>query len=59
MKKLLYWTTGIHLLTGGFFASLIAGLSYKEFDTIKSAIDDAREAIKIIENVTRLVAPWN
>lgn len=58
MKKLAYWTIGIHLITGGFLSALISGLAHKEFDAIRKALSNAQESIETIEKVARLFAPW-
>ncbi|MEB4592826.1 hypothetical protein VSS37_17740 [Candidatus Thiothrix sp. Deng01] len=59
MKKILYWTIGIHLLFfGGFLSSLIAGLSYKEFDQIKAGLENIRHWIDQIDAILRLFSPW-
>lgn len=59
MKKILQWTLTIHLLFfGGFLSSLIAGMSYKEFDAIKAQLDGIRAWIDGIDKLLRLFTPW-
>lgn len=59
MKKILQWTIGIHLVFfGGFLSSLIAGMSYKEFDTIKANLAAMRDWIDQVDRIMRLFSPW-
>lgn len=58
MKKVIYWSLAIHLIVGGFFPSLVAGVSYKEFDAIKQKIEQAQASMQKIDKITRLFVPW-
>jgi len=58
MKKIILWTLGIHLITGGFLPSLVAGLTYVEFDMIREAIANAEETIEQLNKLGRLFTPW-
>ncbi len=59
MKKIIYWTLSIHAtFFGGFFASLLAGLSYKEFDQIKAGMESTAIFINNLKAIIRLFVPW-
>ena len=58
MKKILLWTLGIHLITGGFLPALVAGLAYVEFDMIRAALADVQDTIDKIDRIARLFSPW-
>lgn len=58
MKKIIIWTIGIHLITGGFLPALIAGLTYVEFDMIREFLADAQDTIDKLSKIGRLFTPW-
>lgn len=58
MKKTLYWTVGIHLVFGGFFTDLLAGLSYKELDQIKAKVAEGKESFSNLEDIIKLFTQW-
>lgn len=58
MKKILQWTIGIHLILGGFFTDLLAGLSYKELDQLKEKVEQGKEALSQFEEIIKLFTPW-
>jgi len=58
MKKIILWTLGIHLITGGFLPALVAGLTYVEFDMIREFLSDTQDVINRLNNLGRLFTPW-
>lgn len=58
MKKILYWTLGIHLITQGFASSLLAGLAYKELDQVRETVSYWQEYLAGLEKIVKLFLPW-
>ena len=57
MKKILYWTIGIHLVVGGFLPAVLEGVTYKELDALQHFISNLVDSFETAKKMVKYL-PW-